>query len=210
MKTRRLALLVVPLRRLGTVFREIPEPAAHQAVMTARRYGRWRRVLQALRIRERHKSAREFATMATRRRCSTANISAGTRPASSRPGRRSCEMPVRGNAGAATFLADFQGGSIGFLPGGAPPRPFSGFGAKCEACHIRPAGLALSVARPGVPSIEDATNENAADDILVVLVRRLRTISREIPEFAIRRSRGASVGKRGCAFDRAALVSPLL
>jgi hypothetical protein len=40
--------------------------------------------------------------------------------------------------------------------------------------------------RPGPPSIEDGTNENAADGILVVQVCRLRAVLREISELAAR------------------------
>jgi hypothetical protein len=68
--------------------------------------------------------------------------------------------------------------------------------ATCEASHIRPPGSALSM-RSGraTPTIEDGTNENAAEGILVVQVRPLGTISPEIPELAIRRLCGASVGQ---------------
>jgi hypothetical protein len=48
-------------------------------------------------------------------------------------------------------------------------------------------GSALFITLAGVtPTIEDGKNEDAADGLLVVQVRRLRAISGEIPEIAPR------------------------
>jgi hypothetical protein len=50
--------------------------------------------------------------------------------------------------------------------------------ANCEAGHIWLQASALSIMAAGAtPSIEDGTNEDATDGILVVQIRRFRTIS---------------------------------
>jgi hypothetical protein len=43
--------------------------------------------------------------------------------------------------------------------------------------------------------IEDGTHENPADDILVVQVRRLGPMVRDVSEFAVRRHRDESAGQ---------------
>jgi hypothetical protein len=49
--------------------------------------------------------------------------------------------------------------------------------AKCEACHIRSKDFGvIHNAGRGFEPIEDGTHEYAADGILVVQVRRIRTI----------------------------------
>jgi hypothetical protein len=58
--------------------------------------------------------------------------------------------------------------------------------AKCEPCHIRFAASVLSMMRLGHCWHEDRTHEGAADGILVVQVRGVGTISREISQFAAR------------------------
>jgi hypothetical protein len=59
--------------------------------------------------------------------------------------------------------------------------------ANCEARHIRLQSSALSLKLAGGnSSIEDGTNEDASDGILVVQVCRFRAISRKIPEAATR------------------------
>ena len=94
------------------------------------------------------------------------------------------------------------------LSGASRLNPGSGYLAKCEARHIRLRGLALSMMPVGaLSSIEDGTNENASENILVVQVRRLRAISREILELAIRRLHDESVGRWSHAVDRATIVS---
>jgi hypothetical protein len=55
--------------------------------------------------------------------------------------------------------------------------------AKCEACHTRSQALALLTTRQGHSHYRGWNNEYAADGILVVLVRRLRTLHREVSEF---------------------------
>jgi hypothetical protein len=50
--------------------------------------------------------------------------------------------------------------------------------AKCEACHTQLPDSALSIMPAGAPQlIKDGIDEDAADGILVVQVRRLRTVS---------------------------------
>jgi hypothetical protein len=79
--------------------------------------------------------------------------------------------------------------------------------AECEAGHIRSLGSALSMMLfEALCSIEDGTNENASDGILVVLVRRLGEISREAFELAIRRLYGENVGQCSNALDRATIL----
>jgi hypothetical protein len=64
-----------------------------------------------------------------------------------------------------------------------------GYFAKCEACHIRWQGSALSHGAVKDPSRHRGwTDDNAAEDILVVQVRRLGAISREISELAALRA----------------------
>jgi hypothetical protein len=60
---------------------------------------------------------------------------------------------------------------------------------ECEASHIGAKASALSHDAVGPTSWrEDGTNEDAADGILVVQIRHLRTISREISETAARQA----------------------
>src|SRR6266478_3282895 len=64
---------------------------------------------------------------------------------------------------------------------------------------------AIPQARPGATQgIEDGTNEDASDGILVVQIRRFRTIYREIPAAAARVRRGSALAATAC--DRAAMA----
>jgi hypothetical protein len=60
---------------------------------------------------------------------------------------------------------------------------------KCEAGHTRPPGLGLLMDRRGSPGIEDGTDEDAADGILVVQIRHLRAIPGEVSECAAREAK---------------------
>src|ERR1700745_2646185 len=91
---------------------------------------------------------------------------------------------IRVPCGGAGNRKNTGGGRAQARPGCSDPG--SVCAAKCEACHIRPEGSALSIKRPGPLGIEDRTHDNAADGVLVVQVRRLRTIYRDISEFAAR------------------------
>jgi hypothetical protein len=55
---------------------------------------------------------------------------------------------------------------------------------KCDLGHIRIRALALSKMRQGQSRHRGCENDDAADGILVVQIRHLRTVSGEIPEFA--------------------------
>ena len=99
------------------------------------------------------------------------------------------QVPVHyghGKAEAESVVAEIRngGGRAQARPGCSDPG--SVYAAKCETCHIRPEGSALSIKWPGPLGIEDRTHDNAADGVLVVQVRRLRTIYRDISELAAR------------------------
>src|SRR6476620_8293179 len=73
----------------------------------------------------------------------------------------------------------------------------AGFGA------IHAAGGAHSSSEHGI-------DENASEVILVVQVRRLGAVSREILELSLRRLHGESVGRCRNALDRATIVGRLV
>ena len=74
--------------------------------------------------------------------------------------------------------------------------------AKCEGCHIRLPGSALSMLPSGHSSIEDGTDERATNRISVVEIRPVGTISREVPELAIQRLCREYAGGGSAGFNR--------